>query len=158
MNTSLTRKTIVALLQKGQAHITVQEALKGLKPELRNVRIAPGFHTIYEQMEHLRISQEDILRYIMDPQWKSLNWPEEYWPPEIKRLSEKKWKETIVGFKNDLKALINLVQDLDIDLTSKIHHTKDHTYLREILLVADHNAYHLGQIVLTRKMLGDWPM
>ncbi|MDR4508363.1 MAG: DinB family protein [Candidatus Brocadiaceae bacterium] len=152
------RKNLIELLRGGQAHITAKEAFSGIKPELRAVRPAAGagLHSIYELIEHLRIAQEDILCYTLDPLWKSPDWPDGYWPSTGKRLTEEKWDSAIAGFFHDTKVLIGLVQDTSIDLNAKIPHGNGHTYLREILLVADHNAYHLAQIVLIRKLLGNW--
>ncbi len=157
MNGSSLRNNLVELLQGGQAHLPAKKILKVLKPALRNVRPSDGSHSIYEEIEHLRIAQEDILRYTLDPSWKSPVWPDGYWPSNNEGLTDAIWDKTIAGFFSDLVEVTDLIQNLKIDLTAEIPHGEGHTYLREILLVADHNSYHLGQIVQTMKTLGAWP-
>jgi hypothetical protein len=116
----------------------------------------PSEHSIYQELEHMRLAQEDILRYTVDPAWKSPTWPAGYWP-EDSTPTEAQWEATVAGFDSDLAEVVDLVRRADIDLTSRIPHGQSgHTYLREVLLVADHNAYHVGQIVQTRKRLGAW--
>jgi hypothetical protein len=109
-------------------------------------------------LEHMRIAQEDILRYTLDAAWQSPEWPGGYWPPPAPadRITDEMWEASVKAFFSDLEEVIKLVSDPDIDLTASIPHGDGKTYLREVLLVADHNAYHLGQIVQTRKLLGDW--
>ena len=157
MNDSILRKELVALLCGKQAHATVEQALADLKPELRNVRPEHGEHSVWEDFEHMRLVQEDILRYTIDQNWVSPPFPDGYWPKPSEPVTEEGWEKSVAAFFADLDELIELAQNPDVDLTAEIPHGEGgHTYLREILLVADHNAYHLGQIVQTRKALGDW--
>ena len=104
----------------------------------------------------MRIAQEDILRYTLDPEWRSPQWPEGYWPDPRKKLTPAMWTSTVKRFFADLEQVKSLVRDRKIDLTAPIPHGEGRTYLREVLLAADHNAYHAGQIVLIRRLLGDW--
>jgi hypothetical protein len=157
MNDDVLRKNMVEMLRGGEAHLSPQKTLDGLDPAVRNRRPAEGLHSVYELIEHMRITQEDILRYTLDPGWISPTWPDGYWPSDNHGLVEEIWKKTVDGFKDDLEELIGLVKDRSLDLTAEIPHGEGRTYLREILLVADHNAYHTGQIAQTRKSLGDWP-
>jgi uncharacterized damage-inducible protein DinB len=150
------RENLVELLLGGSAHITVQEALRGIDPKLRNVRPA-GMRSVWEVLEHMRIAQEDILRYTLDPNWRSPEFPEGYWPEDPQKMTEGEWSKTLDGFLADLEEVIRLVRDEGTDLLAEIPHGEGRTYLREVLLVADHNSYHLGQIVQIRKALGDWP-
>jgi uncharacterized damage-inducible protein DinB len=150
------RDNIVHLLKGGQAFVTFEQALKNVKPELRNKRPSKEIHSIWENLEHMRIAQEDILKYTIDPSWVSPDWPNGYWPKEADNIKNKEWNDTINAFLKDRGEVIKLAKNERIDLTSVIPHTNEHTYLREILLVADHNAYHLGQIVTVRKLLNDW--
>jgi uncharacterized damage-inducible protein DinB len=156
MDNGILRDNIVQLLKGGQAFVTFEQALKNVKPELRNKRPSKEIHSIWENLEHMRIAQEDILKYTIDPKWVSPDWPKDYWPKETDAIKNKDWTDSINSFLKDLGEVIKLAENERIDLTSVIPHTKEHTYLREILLVADHNAYHLGQIVTARKLLNDW--
>ncbi len=157
MDDSILRRHLVELLRSGQAHATTEQALKGLKPALRNVRAANGEHSVWEDFEHMRLAQEDILRYTVDASWVSPAFPDGYWPKAEEDVTEEVWTKSVAAFFADLEELIKLAENPDVDLTAEIPHGEGgHTYLREILLVTDHNAYHLGQIVQTRKALGDW--
>ena len=156
MNDDVLRSQLVELLNGRGAHLSLEDALKGLKAENRSKRPSAGIPSVWEELEHIRLAQEDILKYTVDPDWKSPSWPDGYWPSSAAGLTDEAWNATVKGIESDLKLVIDLVQDESRDLTAKIPHGGDHTYLREVLLVADHNAYHLGQIVTARKMLGDW--
>lgn len=149
-------RNLIELLKGGQAHTTPEEALRGIDPKLRTLRPSKDLPSIYEELEHMRIAQEDILRYTLDPGWQSPPWPEGYWPEDNDTLTGRKWKGAVKGFFDDLAELVDLVNDPARDLTAPIPHGEGRTCLREVLLVADHNAYHMGQIVQTRKLLGDW--
>lgn len=158
MNDKILRNHLVKLLKGGQAFITFDQALKNVKPELRNKRPSGQIHSVWENLEHIRIAQEDILKYSIDPEWESPDWPKGYWPESSSSIDDKTWINSISSFLNDQEEVLKLVKNEKINLTSIIPHTKEHTYLREILLVADHNAYHLGQIMIARKLLNDWPV
>jgi len=150
------RENLIELLRGDQAHISVEKSLKGLKTEHRNIRPKNRIHSIYEEIEHMRIAQEDILRYTLDSTWKSPYWPDGYWPSNNDNLTEEIWEKTVSNFFSDLDEWIRFIGDSSLDLTTQIPHGEGRTYLREVLLVADHNAYHVGQIVQIRKLLDNW--
>ncbi|HSB10128.1 MAG TPA: DinB family protein [Blastocatellia bacterium] len=156
MEDSVLREQLSELLRGGEAHVKPDAALAGVSSEFRNVRPSADTRSVWEELEHLRIAQEDILRYTLDPAWKSPAWPEGYWPAENQTVTDQMWKVSVDGFFSDLEEMIKLAGDSKVDLTATIPHGEWRTYLRQILLLADHNAYHLGQIVQTRKLLGDW--
>ena len=104
----------------------------------------------------MRIAQEDIPKYTLTEDWESPEWPDGYWPDDNDSMNEGIWDNTFKGFFCDLESMVNLVNNEKIDLTQEIAHGDGRTYLREILLVADHNAYHIGKIIDIRKILGDW--
>jgi len=156
MNDSILRKNLVELLRGGHAHLTPEQALNGLEPALRHVRPANSPHSVWENLEHMRLAQEDILRYTIDASWVSPDFPEGYWPKETGELTEEAWAASVAAFFADLEEVVKLVEDQNTDLTAEIPHGEGRTYLRQILLVADHNAYHLGQIVQIRKALCAW--
>ena len=147
------REEVVKLLRGAQAHVTLEYALEDLSPEWRAHR-HPGLHSIWQLLEHMRVAQEDILRYTEDPTWTSPAWPDEYWSETVSFLPEETWQKTRAGFERGLDEAVALAQSAD--LISSIPHGEGRTYLRQLLLIADHNAYHLGQIVAVRKMLGQW--
>lgn len=156
MNEASFRNCLDELLKGGSAHVSAKDAVEGLEGKNRTARPAGAKYSIWELFEHMRISQEDILRYTLDPKWRSPKWPEGYWPAQSPQVSDADWKASLKRFFADLDEVRRLAKNHEIDLTSQIPHGEDHTYLREILLVADHNAYHTGQIVNLRKSLGDW--
>jgi len=156
MNDSTLRQNLVELLRSGHAHLAAKQALEGLNPASRNVRPENSPHSVWENLEHMRLAQEDILRYTLDASWVSPDFPDGYWPKKTGDLTEKSWADSVAAFSADLEEVIKLVEDQNLDLTAEIPHGEGRTYLRQVLMVADHNAYHLGQIVQIRKSLGDW--
>jgi hypothetical protein len=150
------REHLVNLLTQPQAHATFDDAVKGLDPELRG-KVAKGAeHSPWQLLEHLRIAQWDILEFSRNAKHESPKWPEGYWPKEKAPADDKAWDKSVRAFKRDLKEMVELVQDEKTDLFAKIPHGDGQTVLREALLIADHNAYHVGQLVLVRRLLGAW--
>lgn len=156
MNDKNFRKNLVEFLRGGSAHVSLDKALDDINPEIRNFRGTPNIHSIYEELEHMRIAQEDILRYTLNEGWKSPEWPDGYWPDDNDSMNDDTWNNIYNRFFRDLESMIDLINDEDLDLTEEIPHGNGRTYLRQILLVANHNAYHIGKIVDIRKILGDW--
>jgi uncharacterized damage-inducible protein DinB len=155
MDDSRLRRDLLELLEGKGAHVAADAAFTDLAPEHRAVRPKEDGHTVWELLEHLRIAQEDILRYTLEPGWTSPAWPDGYWP-ENETPTEEQWRTSLQGFRRDLEEVQALVRDPSRDLTSEIPHGEGRSYLREVLLVADHNAYHLGQVVEIRRLLGAW--
>jgi hypothetical protein len=151
------REQIIKLLQGGQAHITLDGAVKDLPAQLRGVRPAGAPHTAWQLLEHMRIALWDILEFSRNPKHVSPEWPDGYWPETEKPPSDAAWKKSIASIKRDTAQMEELVKDPKTDLYSKIPHGTGQNILREALLVADHNAYHIGQLVLLRRMLGAAP-
>lgn len=150
------REHLVKSLKGGQAFVPYKKALDGIKPGLRHKRSSNELHSIWEELEHIRLAQEDIIKYMLEPDYKSPKWPEGYWPPGAEELTDDQWEKTYNGFLNDLNKAVELVNDTEIDLLSIIPHTTSHTYLREFNIIIEHNAYHIGKIVDIRKALGNW--
>ena len=151
------REHLVRSLKGGQAFVSFKKALSGIKPELRSVRPNNELHSIYEELEHMRIAQQDLLYYATEPVWESPEWPEGFWPKPGQEVSDEEWDKTVNGFMSDLNKAIELVKDPNIDLLSIIPGSvSQYTYLREITIIIEHNAYHLGKIVDIRKALGNW--
>jgi hypothetical protein len=150
------REHLISLLTGGNAHATFDDAVKNMPAELRGKRPKGAEHSPWQLLEHLRIAQCDILEFSRDAKHKSPQWPEEYWPKSPAPPDEKAWDRSVRTVRKDLKAICALVSDEKTDLYAKIPHGDGQTILREALLTADHNAYHVGQLVLVRKMLGAW--
>jgi hypothetical protein len=154
--TASLRKHLVELLDGGQAHATFDDVIKGLPPQLRGTRPKGASHSPWELLEHMRIAQRDILEFTRNARHESPKWPEGYWPDSPKPASPKAWAKTVAAVRADLQAVKDIATDKSIDLFAKIPHGDGQTVLREILLVADHNAYHIGQLATVRKLLGAW--
>lgn len=150
------REQLVGLMTGGNAHADFEAAIKSLHAELRGKRPKASPHSPWELLEHLRIAQSDILEFSRDAKHQSPKWPEGYWPQSPAPPDEKAWDKSARAFRRDLKAMCALVADPATDLYAKIPHGDGQTILREALLVADHNAYHVGQLILVRKLLAAW--
>jgi hypothetical protein len=155
--TSALREHLLYLLRGGGAHLDFDRAVSGLPPDLRGVK-PPGLpHSPWRLLEHLRIAQWDILRFCLDPRHVSPPFPEGYWPEGDTPPVDLSWNRSVEAFRADLVAMQELVADSATDLFTPLPHGQGQTILREALLVADHNAYHLGQMVVVRRLLGAWP-
>ena len=150
------RENLIKSLQSGQAFVSYKKGLAGIKPELRNIRPNKAIHSIYEELEHMRRAQEDLFNYMLDSDWESPNWPEGFWPYPEQVLSGKEWKKTVDGFFDVLKKTAELVGDKSINLLSIVPGATEYTYLREILIIIEHNSYHFGKILDKRKILDNW--
>jgi uncharacterized damage-inducible protein DinB len=150
------RDHLLELLRGGHAHLRLDKAIADLPPELRGAR-APGLpHTIWQLLEHLRIAQWDILEFSRDEKHVSPEWPAGYWPQTEAPADNAAWEKSLESFQRDLQAMQDLVADPKTDLFAKLPWGDGQTVLREALMLADHNAYHLGQIVSVRQALGAW--
>lgn len=151
------RAQLVNLLTKGQAHMTFEEAIKGFPLKHINTRPNGVEYTFWHLLEHLRICQWDILDYSRNPGYKELKFPNDLWPARDAVTDATGWQRTIDLFRADLAALVALVQNPQTDLYKQIPHGYDgHTIFREILVVADHNAYHIGEFGILRQVVGIW--
>jgi hypothetical protein len=150
------RGHLVELLASGHAHATFEAAVRDLPPELRGKKARGAEHTAWQLVEHMRIAQWDILEFSRKPKHVSPQWPDGYWPSKPAPDDDGAWEKSIRRFKADRKAMQKLVADPASDLFTPFAHGEGQTLLREALLVADHNAYHIGQLVLVRRLLGVW--
>ena len=150
------RQHLLELLKGGGAHADFDTAVKDLPAALRGHRPAGTAHSPWELLEHLRIAQWDILEFSRNPQHVSPEFPAGYWPKTQAPPDEKAWDKSVAAFRADLRAMAELVENESTDLFARIPQGEGQTILREALLVADHNAYHLGELVQLRRLLGAW--
>jgi uncharacterized damage-inducible protein DinB len=147
---------LVSLLTEANAHVTFEQACAEVPTNLLNEK-APGLpYTVWQLAEHLRIAQLDILEFSRNPAHESPEWPAGYWPAPDATTDEAGWQATLAAIRHDQTEFIALLHDETKDLLAPFAHGTGQTLLREALLIADHNAYHTGQIVLLRRLLGDW--
>ena len=150
------RSHVLELLRGGHAHVNLETVLKGLPAKLRGKKPRGAEHTLWQLLEHIRIGQWDILEFSRNPKHVSPPWPKGYWPATEAPPSAAAWNKSVRQVRGDLKAMEKLVASPETDLLAKVPHGTGQTILREALLLADHNAYHVGQIVLSRRQLGAW--
>jgi hypothetical protein len=154
------RTQLVKLLDWHEAHADFDSAVKGV-PREKQGQVPPGLpYSPWQLLEHLRIAQHDILEFCVNPNYNELyqhhKWPDDYWPGSPEPSTARAWSESVAAYVHDREAMKSLVRDTSIDLFAKIPHGSGQTYLREVLLVVDHGAYHVGQLVLVRRLLGIW--
>jgi len=150
------RKHLVELLRGGSAHADFDKAIGGLPVKLRGARVKDLPYTAWQLLEHMRIAQWDILEFSRNPKHVSPDWPSGYWPEGAAPASAAAWNKSVAAFRKDLAAMQALVRDPKTDLFVRIPGGTGQTILREAMLVADHNAYHLGELIVLRRLLGAW--
>lgn len=151
------RRHLLAALDGRGAHVDFDAALRDLPEALRGRRPEGLPYSPWELLEHLRFTQRDLLDFCRDSDYAEPDWPGDYWPDDPAPPSPEAWDASVAAFREDLEALQALITDPTTDLLAEIPHGDGQTYLREVLLVIDHNAYHLGQLVAVRRLLGAWP-
>ena len=151
-DTSL-RKHLANLLQMKGAHLNFDEAVAGFPERLRGAKPPGSPHTPWQLLEHMRIAQEDILDFSRNPKYVEKKFPDDYWPAGETPPTGESWNASVRRFRSDLKEMEALIADTQNDLFAPFPYGQGQTLLREALLVADHNAYHLGQLVLLRRTL-----
>lgn len=156
-NDKALREHLVSLLKGGGAHVHFMDAVEGFPEAKRGTFISGLPHTGWQLLEHSRIAQWDILEFSRNPKHVSPGFPEGYWPKTPGPPDAAAWDKAVEAFRSDLDEMISLVKNPKADLYAKISHGDGQTILREALLLADHNAYHLGQLVDLRRALGEWP-
>jgi len=145
---------LTKLLMGGNAHVTLKESLEGLPANLRGVKVDKMPYSIWQLVEHIRIAQWDMLRFCMDPNHESPKWPEEYWPKESAPEDGEAWDDAIKQINSDLDEFIGILEHSDI--YEPIPGGSGQTILLEAFQIADHNAYHLGESIAVRRLLGGW--
>ncbi len=156
MNDRKMRACVLELLAGGHAHVDFEAAIADLPAGLRGASVSGIPHTPWRLLEHMRIAQWDILRFSLDPSHVSPEFPSGYWPDGDAPPEAEAWDRSVDAFRTDLKAMMALVSDPGTDLLVPLPHGDGQTILREALLLADHNSYHLGQLVTLRRALGAW--
>ncbi|HEX5435914.1 MAG TPA: DinB family protein [Gemmatimonadaceae bacterium] len=151
------REQMASLLDWHAAHATFEQAVGDMPPRLRGMQPADLPYSPWQLLEHIRLAQDDILDFCRNPDYAERRWPEDYWPPDPEPPSPGAWDECVEAVRRDRAALQALARDASIDLFAKIPHGTGQTYLRELLLAADHASYHVGELVVVRRLLGAWP-
>ncbi|MBF8965053.1 DinB family protein [Pontibacter sp. FD36] len=148
------RDHLEKLMRMGQAYRPMDELLQGLNLTEAGRQVEELPYTIWQLLEHLRFAQQDILDFCRNPAYQEPDWPDDYWPADVAPADQQALDQTLQAINRDLEAMVQLVQDTENDLFEPIPHGNGQTLLREAMLVAEHNAYHFGQIVVLRRLLG----
>lgn len=151
------RETLLNLLSGKGAHLTFDEAVADFPMDAINARPPNVPYTFWHLLEHIRLAQWDILDFVRNPDYQEQSWPDDYWPARDAETDEAGWNQTIEQFHADLEEMKAITADESLDLTTELPHAPGYTYLREILLVADHNAYHVGEFAILRQVMDLWP-
>jgi hypothetical protein len=152
------REQLSALLRGGNAHMSFADAVSEFPLKEVNRRLPNASYTVWHLLEHMRIAQWDILEFVRAPDHVSPDFPDGYWPKPDEKATPARWEKTIREFNADLKAFESLVENPKTDFFKPIPHAKDYTVFREVLLAADHNAYHVAEIVAIRRLLNIKPI
>ncbi len=150
------RAHLAKVLDWEEAHVGFETAVRGFPAAQRGVVPAGWQYSGWQLVEHIRIAQADILEFCLTAKYKAKKWPDDYWPKAPAPRPSSAWAASIAAFRKDRKALQQIAKNPAIDLAAEIPHGTGQTYLRELLLVADHTAYHVGEIVVLRRQLGIW--
>ena len=155
-NQSRIKELLLEQFQNKNAHVTFEEAIKGVSYHDVGIRPEGLPHSIWELVEHIRLAQFDILDFSRNADYDPPEWPEDYWPEMAHPTDESQWKESLESIRKDRQAVVNLIQNPETDVLKPLAHGSGQTLFREAMLIVDHNAYHIGQIVQVRRLLGTW--
>jgi hypothetical protein len=155
-NDASLRDLLGKMLEWQDAHASFDTAVADLPADLRGKQPVGLPYSPWQLVEHLRLAQHDILDFCVNPNYTEMNWPDDYWPASPAPPSPDAWDASIEAFRRDRRALQQIAADSKVELTARIPHGKGQTFLREIVLAADHAAYHVGQLVAVRRLLGAW--
>jgi hypothetical protein len=150
------RTQLADLLREGNAHMSFAEAVAEFPEDKINTRPRKVEYSFWHLLEHLRLTQLDILEYVTSAGYREREWPRDYWPAPDAKATRQQWNETIAAFERDRNELIAIVQDESTDLFATVPSHDEHTILREVLIIADHNAYHIGELAILRQTENAW--
>lgn len=150
------RELILEQLTGRNAHVDFDRSIQSLNIKEIGIRPEKLPHSIWELVEHIRIAQHDIVAFSRNPEYQSPSWPDEYWPSSQEPAGRKEWEQTVDAVHKDHQVMVELIKDPGNDLLKPLEHGDGQTLFREAMLIVDHNAYHIGQIVQVRKYLGNW--
>jgi hypothetical protein len=152
----LLRQQLISFLDWGDARVTFEDAVAGVPPESQGVRPASLPYSVWELVEHIRRAQYDILEFCRNPRYVQPKFPDDYWPETPSPLAPGSWSKSIERVRADRDEFITFISDPALDLFSQVANGNGQTYLREVLLLADHNSYHVGELITVRRALGIW--
>lgn len=156
MDDKLLRDAITDYLNNPHTHASLTDAAKSLPEKYINERPAGLQYSFWDMLEHIRICQWDMLEFIRNSSYNEMSWPADYWPDKDTKATAAMWKQSVADFERDYNELRDLVNDKSFDILNKVPHGSGQTVFREILQIVDHNSYHIGQLIMMRKLVGQW--
>ena len=153
---SLLGEHLAKMLEWGDAHVDFNTAVSGISVEFQGVCPVGLPYSVWQLLEHIRLTQSDILNFCRDPNYRAPKWPDQYWPESAAPPNPDSWQKSIDSYLAERREMQNLLTDAGSNLFARIPHGEVQTFLREALLLADHTAYHLGEIIAVRRLLGIW--
>jgi hypothetical protein len=156
MNTRAVRAQVRALV-RGPSYMAFDDMVARFPPKQINTRLPNVPYTPWPLLEHMRLAQRDILDYIREPDYREPNWPDDYWPGRDATADMAAWRKTLAAFRHDRAALDKIVANSRWDLSARLPYGRPHTLLRELLIVAEHNTYHIGEFAILRQVMNTWP-
>jgi hypothetical protein len=147
---------LISLIDKGNAHASFEDAVQGLNLEVATKVPETLPYSIWQLVEHIRIAQWDIVEFCLSPGHQSPKWPDEYWPEAVQDITAEQWEKSLLQIREDRERFFNLLKDQDTDLYTPFSYGEGQSVFKEALLIADHNAYHTGEIIIIRRLLGEW--
>ena len=156
MDNKQIREVLINYLNDPHTHASLLDAAKELPEDYINNKPAGLEYSFWQMLEHIRICQWDMLDFMLNAGYKEMEWPKDYWPPSSQKATLKMWNDSLKRFEEDYESLKTIVNEKSHDLLSKIPHGSGQTIFRELLQIIDHNSYHIGQLVMMRKLVGEW--
>ncbi|MCI0449909.1 MAG: DinB family protein [Chlorobi bacterium] len=150
------REQLLGYIDQPHTHGSLMDAVKGLPEKYINEKPEGLPYSFWGMLEHIRLSQFDMIDFMQNPAYKELEWPKDYWPDESEKATRKMWDEAISMFQKDTETLKKIINDPEVDLFAKIPHGSGQTIFREVMQIIDHNSYHIGQLIVMRRMIGEW--
>jgi hypothetical protein len=147
---------LITLIEEGNAHASFENAVEGISMDLINVVPDHLPYNIWQLAEHMRITQWDIVEFCLGPDHQSPKWPDEYWPAAGQDIGKDRWEATLNAIRKDRERFLDLLRDEERDLYTPFIYGDGQSLFREALLIADHNSYHTGEIIVIRRLLGNW--
>lgn len=156
MESKSIRELLLEQLEGKNAHVDFNQAVQGLTYKQTGIKVEGLPHTIWELIEHIRIGQDDILEFCNNSDYQAIDWPDDYWPESSQPASKEELEKSIRAVRAGMEEMRDIIRDPENDLQAPLPHGDGQTLFREAMLIVDHNAYHIGQIVQTRRLLGSW--
>lgn len=150
------RELLIEQLNGKNAHVNFNQAIQGVTWKQAGIKVEGLPHTIWQLVEHIRISQDDIIEFCINEEYEEIEWPDDYWPESHQPSGKEEWEDSITAVHEGIERMKEMVNNPNLDLQNPFPHGNGQTLFREVMLIIDHGAYHIGQIVLVRRLIGNW--